>query len=535
MVVSMKFVRILDCTLRDGGYCNQWDFGETNIHKIIDGLTEAGIDIIECGFVSNKVHSDKNRSKFASIEDVSSVIPTNRSGSIYVAMINYGEYDIDKIPPHSKGLIDGIRIAFHKRNIEPALEFCHILKKKGYMVFIQAMVSMAYSDQEFLNLIEKVNRIKPYAFYIVDSFGMMKKRDLTRFFSLCENNLDKDIFIGFHSHNNLQLAYSNTLALIDMRSGRDLIIDSTVYGMGRGAGNLNTELFIDHMNSDYAFNYDLKPILTIMDEVINGFYQQNPWGYSLPNYLSAVHNAHPNYAGFLSDKSTMTIDMMDDVFARMDSVKKFEYDKDYVERLYSDYMSANNAREAHMEDFKKILSGKVVLLIGPGKSSEIYKESIREFSSHDNVITISVNFSYPHCKTDFIFVSNNIRYKEISEGEKSKCIITSNIPDDAVYLQIKYKDLLNDNEFVKDNSGLMASKLITLFDVKSLYLAGFDGYSYDTSDNYVEGPRVLMTKKAIMDATNQGMSEVFGKLSKHIDLHFLTKPVYFQILSDQFQ
>lgn len=531
----MKFVRILDCTLRDGGYCNQWAFGETNIHKVINGLTEAGIDIIECGFVSNKVHPDKDKSKFASIEDVSSMIPANKSNSIYVAMINYGEYDVDKIPPHSKGLIDGIRVAFHKRNIEPALEMCHTLKKKGYLVFVQAMVSMAYSDQEFLNLIEKVNRIKPYAFYIVDSFGMMKKRDLTRFFSLCENNLDKELFIGFHSHNNLQLAYSNTLALIDMRSGRDLIIDSTVYGMGRGAGNLNTELFIDHLNNDYDFNYDLKPILVIMDEVINGFYQQNPWGYSLPNYLSAVHNAHPNYAGFLSDKSTMTVDMMDDVFARMDPIKKLEYDKTYAESLYSDYMSANSAHEAHMEDFKSLLSDKTVLLIGPGKSSKIKKEEIRKFSSQNDVITISVNFSYPYCKTDFIFVSNNIRYKEILKKEKCKCIITSNILDDAAYLHIKYKDLLNDNEFVKDNSGLMASKLMTIFNVKSLYLAGFDGYSYDISDNYVEGPRVLMTKRAIIDATNRGMAEVFEKLSEQIDLHFLTEPVHFQISPDQSQ
>lgn len=525
----MKFVRILDCTLRDGGYCNQWAFGEANIQKVMYGLTEAGIDIIECGFVTNRVQSDKNKTKFSSIEDVSNIIPKQRSNSMYVAMINYGEYDVEEIPKRSKNTIDGIRIAFHKKNIIPALEMCRKLKEKGYKIFVQAMVSMAYSDIEFLDLISKVNEIEPYAFYIVDSFGMMKKRDLTRFYALTEENLKKDIFIGFHSHNNLQLAYSNTLALIDMRSGRDLIIDSTVYGMGRGAGNLNTELFIDHMNSEYSQNYNLKPILTVMDEVINGFYQQNPWGYSLPNYLSAVHNAHPNYAGYLSDKYTMTIDMMDDIFARMNPVKKVEYDKEYIEKLYLEYMNVNEAREQHLEDFKKIILNKTILLIGPGKSSVTEKNKILQYSMRDNVITISVNFSYPYCETDYIFVSNNIRFRELPENEKTKCIITSNIPDNLAYLQIKYVDLLNSNELVKDNSGLMVCRLMIQLGVKHIALAGFDGYSNDVSDNYLEGPRILMTKKAIMEATNQGMAEEFKKMSKEVELEFLTPPVHFKI------
>ncbi|MBE6515041.1 MAG: 3-hydroxy-3-methylglutaryl-CoA lyase [Thermoplasmata archaeon] len=525
----MRNIRILDCTLRDGGYCNQWAFGEANIRKVIDGLTEAEIDIIECGFISNKVQSDKDKSKFSSVEEVSAVVPTKKADPLFVAMINYGEYDVDKIPVHNDSLIDGIRVAFHKKNVIPALDMCSALKEKGYKVFIQAMVTMAYSDLEFLDLISKVNRVKPYAFYIVDSFGMMKKRDLMRFFALTEKNLDKDIFIGFHSHNNLQLAYSNALALLDMRSGRDLIIDSTVYGMGRGAGNLNTEIIIDHMNNEYSQGYNLKPILTIMDEVINGFYQQNPWGYSLPNYLSAVHNAHPNYAGYLSDKYTMTVDMMDDIFARMDPVKKVEYDKEYIEQLYTEYMNVSEVREQHREDFKSIVSGKSVLLIGPGKSSDVEKERIKQRSDRDDVITISVNFSYPYLDPDFIFVSNNVRFRELSEKDKIKCIITSNIPDNLAYLQVRYKDLLNDNEFVKDNSGLMVSRLMIQFGVKHIILAGFDGYSYDVLENYMDGPRILMTKKAIIDATNQGMAEIFSKMSKEVELEFLTPPVHFQI------
>ena len=525
----MKFVRILDCTLRDGGYCNQWSFGESNIRKVISGLSESGIDIIECGFVSNKVKPDKNKTKFASVEDVSAVLPEKRGNSVYVAMINYGEYEVEAIPPHSKDMIDGIRVAFHKKNMIPALEMCRSLKEKGYKVFVQAMVSMAYSDLEFIDLITRVNNVSPYAFYIVDSFGMMKKRDLIRYFALCENNLNDDIFIGFHSHNNLQLAYSNTLALVDMRCGRDLIVDSTVYGMGRGAGNLNTELFIDHMNTEYSFDYNLKPILTIMDEVINYFYQQNPWGYSLPNYLSAVHNLHPNYAGYLSEKYTMTVDMMDDIFACMEDGKKVEYDREYVEKLYIEYMNANTVREQNYEEFRKIIENKTVLLIAPGKSSYLEQKSIKQYSSRPDVTTIAVNFPYPFCSSDYIFVGNNIRFREIPADLRSKCIITSNIPNNGAYLQVNYKDLLNSNEFVKDNSGLMASDFLVQAGVKKIVLAGFDGYSYDVQDNYLEGPKVHLFKKATIDALNQGMAEQFRRIAKESNLEFLTKPIHFQL------
>ena len=83
----------------------------------------------------------------------------------------------------------------------------------------------------------------PYAFYLVDSFGTMKRKDMLRFFYMIEHNLREDIVIGFHSHNNLQLAYANAQTLVDLQTSRSLILDSSIMGMGRGAGNLNSELF----------------------------------------------------------------------------------------------------------------------------------------------------------------------------------------------------------------------------------------------------------------------------------------------------
>ncbi len=524
----MRSIRILDCTLRDGGYCNQWAFGNDNIVKIVSNLVEAKIDIIECGFLSKKVEKDPNISKFKTIEDISVILPHSRGDSLFVAMMNYGEYRAVEIPDRQSDFIDGIRVAFHKKNMNDALNECHILKNKGYKVFVQAMVSMAYTDYEYLEMINKVNELDPYAFYIVDSFGMMKKKDMIRFFSLIENNLKSNISVGFHSHNNLQLAYSNALSLLDMRSGRDLIIDTSIYGMGRGAGNLNTELFIDHLNSEYDSGYDLKPLLSIMDQIINKFYQKNPWGYSLPNYLSATHNAHPNYAIYLADKNTLTIEMMDTIFACMSPDKKVEFDKKYAEQIYQKCMGVGEVRESNHNDFERKITGKTILLIGPAKSSGEEKDQIVQFAKEKNVVSVSVNFMYPHYNTDFIFISNMRRFREMPIADYSKFIITSNIQDADSYLQIDYKKLLNNKEVVKDNAGLMAIKLFMSYDINKIVLAGFDGYSYDALENFANSQHAFIGKKAIIDAINEGMAEVLNEYSNVIDIEFLTKPRHYR-------
>lgn len=354
----MNTVHVLDCTLRDGGYCNEWKFGFHNAQKITAGLVEANIDVVECGFITNQVNYDKNITRFKTVDQIAQIIPEKHDGKIFVAMMNYGEYDPEDLPQCDGSSIDGIRVAFHKKNMNEALEMCYKIKERGYKVFIQPMVSLLYTDEEFLNLIHKVNDLEPYAFYIVDSFGMMKGKDLTRLYYVVEHNLKTDIWIGFHSHNNMQLAFSNAQTLVGVCTNRNLVIDSSVYGMGRGAGNLNTELFIGYLNENCEKNYQLKPILNIIDEILNEFYQRNYWGYSLPNYISAAHNAHPNYAGFLDDKKTLTVENMNDIFDMMDEDKKASFDKAYIEQLYLSYMAAEKEQSIHGEELKKLLQGK---------------------------------------------------------------------------------------------------------------------------------------------------------------------------------
>lgn len=525
----MNKVHILDCTLRDGGYCNQWQFGFKNTKKIISGLLEANIDIVECGFLTEKILYDRECTRFVTVDDISTVIPTERRGKLFVAMMNYGDYNPEHLPEWDGSSIDGIRVAFHKKNLNAALDLCQRVKEKGYKVFIQAMVSLSYSDEEFLAMIQRVNEIAPYAFYIVDSFGMMKRKDLTRLFYLVEHNLKENIWIGFHSHNNMQLAYSNAQTLVNIHTKHNLIIDSSVYGMGRGAGNLNTELFVEYLNENTGTNYELKPLLNIIDEILNGFYQRNYWGYSLSNYLSASHNAHPDYAGYLDDKKTLTVENMNEIFDMMEDERKLSFDKKYIEELYLRYMEAGQVLHERSAEFISRIENKRILLIAPGKSSVDEKSRITDFMAAEDVIAISVNFDYQYGEVDYIFLSNRRRFKELPVKKREKCIVTSNIPADNVCFSVKYQELLNEQEVVKDNAGMMAIKFLISCGVREIFLAGFDGYSHDVKENYGDSQMQIITRNAVLDAMNIGMSKCLKEFSRVVKLEFLTMPRHVEI------
>ena len=205
----MHNIQILDCTLRDGGYVNDFDFGKRNIRTILSKLMSANIDIIECGFLEDGEYNPET-SVFNTVEQIAQVLPANRnSGTMFVAMACYGEYDITRLSPCDGNSVTGIRVTFHYNEVEEALEYCKAIKELGYKVFVQPVGTSSYTDRQLLTLIERVNELKPYSFYLVDTLGLMVQSEVARFFYLIDHNLDKEIHMGFHSHNNLQLSFSN--------------------------------------------------------------------------------------------------------------------------------------------------------------------------------------------------------------------------------------------------------------------------------------------------------------------------------------
>lgn len=522
-------IDVLDCTLRDGGYNNNWLFGNKNIHSIIAGLSESNVDIIELGFVTNKQEYNADQSKFDTVERASGFIPTKKDAKT-VCMINYGEYDIEDIPCRRDGYIDGIRVAFHKKDASEALDFCRRIKEKGYLVFMQPMVSLSYTDQEFIKLIESANDFSPYAFYIVDSFGVMKKNDLMRLFYIVEHNLSAEIAIGFHSHNNLQLSYSLAQILIDIKTSRNIIIDSSIMGMGRGAGNLTTELFLEYLNINKERHYLTKPLLKIVDRILSPIYADHYWGYSLPHYLSAIHNCHPNYATYLDNKNSLKVEDIDNILSLIDDDKKVNYSKDYVCQLYNEYLSKQISDIDTISTLKDVFQNRRVLIVAPGKSIETEYEKIEAFmNTNRDAIVVAVNFIPKHFAVDYTFVSNIKRFDNVKDASVKK-IITSNIDvEDGFTYKVNYSDLLNNIRSASDNAGMLLIKLLIKLDVESVYLAGLDGFSTSVFDNYVERDMSYMKQNDVMIQKNIDMSEALQQFASLLDIQFITNPKYVTI------
>lgn len=328
----MSKIKILDCTLRDGGYVNNWDFGCKNIDKIISNLVCANIDYIECGFIKSDEYL-KDKTFFNSFNQIGSTILETKK-TMFCLMINYGEVPIECIPnSFSENFI--IRVVFKKNKRMEAIEYSKKLMDMGYKVALNPMNTIGYSTEELFALIKLVNNLNPYIFTIVDTNGEMKKSDVLSQFYILDKNLNSNIKLGFHSHNNLKLSFSNAISLLEQNTERELIIDSSVLGIGRGAGNLCTEVLAEYLNDYYKGEYNLFSILELVDECINPIFKAKPWGASVHYYLSASNSCHPNYATFLLDKKEMSVDVLNKIFNKIPVDKKSYYDDSLIENLYN--------------------------------------------------------------------------------------------------------------------------------------------------------------------------------------------------------
>ena len=158
----MKEIKLLDCTLRDGGYVNDWRFGRTNIESIFERLVDANVDIIEVGFLDDRRPFDKDRSIFPDTCSVDKIYGhLDKKQAMVVGMIDYGTCAIENLAPCSESYLDGIRVIFKKGKMHQAMEYCRQVKALGYKVFSQLVSVTSYSDEELLELISLVNDVKP--------------------------------------------------------------------------------------------------------------------------------------------------------------------------------------------------------------------------------------------------------------------------------------------------------------------------------------------------------------------------------------
>lgn len=521
----MNDIKILDCTLRDGGYINDFAFGEKTISEVICRLSRANVDIIECGFLKSGCN-DSDKSLFGSIASIKKVIGIKSKNVMYVAMIQYGAISIDEIEKYDGSSIDGIRVTFHEHEIEDAFVLGKELMQKGYKVFMQPVGTTTYEDDNLIQLIKKINELKPYAFYIVDTLGLMYKNDLLRMFYIVDHNLDRRISLGFHSHNNLQMSFANAQELAQLNTPRNLIIDSSILGMGRGAGNLNTELLVQYLNMNLAMKYNILDIMSVLDEFIRPLKVTYNWGYDVAYFVAAVTGCHPNYASFLLNVQTLRMQDINAILIGLDDDKKALYNKEYINNVYKEYMDHKVDDSKTLEYLSQKVEKRKVLLLAPGKSLKENMQKIKNLIDKKKYYVVSVNFKSAELPVDMVYISNMKRFnmiEEICDDENIDIVVTSNILSEGKrnIVVVNYSSYLNENEYIYDNAGIMCINMFSRLGIKNFLLAGYDGFSSDLRKNYYEENLFLDVDQDRILNINAAMKEKFEQLQKQMDIEFI--------------
>ncbi|MCD8003150.1 MAG: aldolase catalytic domain-containing protein [Clostridia bacterium] len=486
----MNSLKVLDVTLRDGGCVNDFNFGQVYMEKILAAQEASGVDVIEMGYIDENKGSESGRTQYIDEKVIPKCILKHKKiGVTYVAMMDYGKFNVDNLAPRTEDGIDGIRMAFHKKNRFDMIPLGRKIIEKGYQFYIQPMITLRYSDAELLDLIDLVNKELPDAsgFYIVDSFGEMRPNDMSRILNLVDHNLISSMALGFHSHNNLQMAYSNACALLQFPTNRNLMLDSSIMGMGKGAGNLNTELLLEHLNLYYGKQYKIAPLLEVMDKVLNQLHDEYYWGYAPEYYLSSANHCTPSYASHFYNKHMLPIDQVGELLGMIAEEKKISFDKNYAEELYRRYNESKAVDDSMVVgELRTEFAGKKVLLVAPGKSVGENLATIKEYADADDVIAIGLN---PTLDMTFDYVLTT--RKEIYDGSVEKglnVIAPSNISKGGrgnVKI-LNYSNWIEIDEGTHDSSSVIAINLVKACGVKELILAGFDGFSVDINQNYYD-------------------------------------------------
>lgn len=536
----MRNIQLLDCTLRDGGYVNDWEFGSGSIKSIFSRLDNSGVDLIEIGFLDERRKYDPNRSIFPDVKSVEPVFEGMQKPNAFVcAMIDYGTCSIDKICPKSESHIDGIRVIFKKHLQDQALDFCRQVKEKGYKLFVNPVSVTTFTDDEMIVLIDKINKIQPYAVTVVDTYGLMHAEKVLHYCKIMNENLSKDLVLGYHAHNNFQLAYSNTIAVMENIKDRDLSIDATLFGMGKSAGNACTELVAMYMNDKFGKHYDINQIQEVIDIDVTKEFAKNQWGYRPLFYMSALNEVHPSYVTQLLGKKTLSVKQVNEILSRIPKAgdKNLLYDKEICETLYREFQDNEIDDTDAVAKLRECFSGKKILLLGPGNSIVAEKEKIKNYIAENNPVVISINFLNDDFDVDFVFMGNAKRYSQFfskiySDAMAVKLICTSNITEanKKIDFVLNYASLVcAENNAIYDNPLVLFINLLIRLEIENVAIAGFDGYDKNIEANYYTEYVPFLYDTTSIAARNSAIKQYFCDVAEKIKISTITPSKYLEM------
>ncbi|MFD2212610.1 aldolase catalytic domain-containing protein [Metabacillus endolithicus] len=290
-MTTEKHTHIIDCTIRDGGLVNNWDFSVEFVQDLYNGLSEAGVEYMEIGYKNSPKllkASEPNPWRFLDDKFLKEVIPQKKFTKLS-ALVDIGRVDPNDVLPREESVLDMIRIACYIREVDKGLELVQMFHDLGYETALNIMALSSVPENQLIEAFDMIKDSPVDVVYIVDSFGSLDPFDIEHQVKKFKSMLPNKQF-GIHTHNNMQLAFANTLTA--MRNGVSYL-DSSVFGMGRAAGNCHTELLVTHVKKS---SYELKPVLGVIEKHMIEMRQKWEWGYIIPYMISGALNEHPRVA-----------------------------------------------------------------------------------------------------------------------------------------------------------------------------------------------------------------------------------------------
>jgi len=516
--LPLSTFKILDCTIRDGGYVNNWEFDKKLVREVYRALSKSGVEYVEIGFRGTEKHFDRNKYglwRFTPEEHIREATD-NIVGAKLALMADYGKIESEDFCEAKESVVDLVRIAVHKNNLKGAISLLEQIKEKGYDVSLNVMGYANYSENERKGLIGMLKSAELDYVCIADSYGSLIPDQIMPLFEPLLNI--PDIKVGFHPHNSLQMAFANSLEAI--RCGVH-IIDSTIYGMGRAAGNLPTEIIISFLEKHGSDRYNSIPVLNVIDSYFVSMHSGNKWGYQLPYMLSGMFQCHPDYAKSLIDHKEFTIE---DIWKALNYIKQEEtvgFSRPHLDKLINQGMIGGLSRITDEESltsdsaeatYKKVVGCPKVpyvkryeerdfLIIANGPSIKDNAVKIENFISKYDPVILGGNYLGGLFKPDYhCFVNKRrfISYIDTVESE-SKLLLGQYIPDEMIqeytdrdYEKIYYIDVLNSEFQIKDGvittncrtvSVLLMGVAIAM-GARRIFCVGMDGYIGQAKDGF---------------------------------------------------
>ena len=289
-------IKVLDCTLRDGGLVNNFYFTDEFVKDLYLTNLKAGIDYMEFGYKASQEIFDPNKFgkwKFCREQDIRSIVGDNKTDMKISVMADVGRTDYKKdIPNRKDSVVDMIRVATYINTIPAAIEMLEDAKNKGYETTVNIMAVSKVNDQDLESGLELLAQSSADLIYVVDSFGAFYPEQMER---LCYKYLDiaakYNKKLGIHAHNNQQLAFANTIEALSLGVS---YLDATVSGMGRGAGNCYMELLLGFLRNP---RYNKVAVMNFVEKHIRKLKEEGAvWGYDIPYLLTGILNTHPSSA-----------------------------------------------------------------------------------------------------------------------------------------------------------------------------------------------------------------------------------------------